>query len=81
MEVEADWSFTRGFRYLEAARRCERWIGDDDVQSKLARLAQAYRARGYALMGVAADAEGQAPAAHVRTQAGEPHAREGKGMW
>jgi hypothetical protein len=50
MHTEADQDFTRGLRYLEAARRCERWCGDDLTESRLARLATVYRERGQALM-------------------------------
>jgi hypothetical protein len=48
--MEADRSFTQGLRYLMAARRCEAWCGDDETQSKLGRLALAYRERSNALM-------------------------------
>jgi hypothetical protein len=50
MHTEADQDFTRGLRYLEAARRCERWCGDDLTESRLARLATEYRARANVLM-------------------------------
>jgi hypothetical protein len=62
MEV-ADAGFVRGIRYLEAARRCERWAGDDDTAGKLGRLAAIYRERGYALIGGLEPATGERPIA------------------
>jgi hypothetical protein len=48
----ADIEFQRGLKYIFAARRCERWAGDERAESQLGRLATVYRARASALMGV-----------------------------
>jgi hypothetical protein len=52
----ADANFVRGLRYIEAAWRLQAWSGDDETESRLARLAEVYRARATALIlgGVAA---------------------------
>lgn len=49
----ADADFTKGLRYLQAARRCSAWCGDDITESRLQRLGMAYRARGMALIDLA----------------------------
>jgi len=51
----ADADFTKGLRYLSAARRCEEWAGDKTTESQLWRLASEYRRRSLALMGMTAD--------------------------
>jgi hypothetical protein len=52
----ADAEFCRAIRYLEAVQRLQAWSGDDETESRLARLAEVYRARATALIlgGVAA---------------------------
>lgn len=49
---EADRQFTQGLRYLQAARRCSAWCGEETTMSQLGRLAVEYRRRAHELMGI-----------------------------
>lgn len=72
MEV-ATADFVRGIRYLEAARRCETWSGDDLTEGKLRKLARCYRRRAATLLAGEMKVGAPIPA----TENGTPEVRRG----